>query len=117
MVTLRGEEASTARGLFPRLQHLARDAAGTNGPSGPLRARRILPGLRQRRRRGQQTPPAEVRSFMIEGMSRAEILESLPEGFCNDCWQQSLERQKQFSTDPKEDYPWVYHVTHIWDGI
>jgi len=47
MVTLRGEEASTARGLFPRLQHLARDAAGTNGPSGPLRARRILPGLRK----------------------------------------------------------------------
>jgi hypothetical protein len=54
---------------------------------------------------------------MIEGISRVEILESLPEGFCNDCWQQSLERQKQFSTDPKEDYPWVYHVTHIWDGI
>ena len=31
---------------------------------------------------------------MIEGMSRAEILESLPEGFCDDCWQQSLDRRR-----------------------
>lgn len=54
---------------------------------------------------------------MIEGMSRAEILESLPEGFCDDCWQQSLDRQQRFGTDPKKDYPWVYHVTHIWDEI
>jgi hypothetical protein len=44
---------------------------------------------------------------MIEGMSRAEILESLPEGFCDDCWQQSVDRQKQFSTDPEKDYHWV----------
>jgi hypothetical protein len=54
---------------------------------------------------------------MIEGMSRAEILESLPEGFCDDCWQQSLDRRLQFSTDPEKDYHWVYYVTHIWDGI
>jgi hypothetical protein len=55
--------------------------------------------------------------LMIDGMSRAEILESLPEGFCDDCWQQSLDRRQQFSTDPEEDYHWVYYVTHIWDGI
>jgi hypothetical protein len=55
--------------------------------------------------------------MMIEGMSRAEILESLPEGFCDDCWQQSLDRRQQFSTDPEKDYHWVYYVTHIWDGI
>jgi hypothetical protein len=55
--------------------------------------------------------------LMIEGMSRAEILESLPEGFCDDCWQQSLDRRQQFSTDPETDYRWVYYVTHIWDGI
>jgi hypothetical protein len=62
-------------------------------------------------------PPAGFGVSMIEGMSRAEILESLPEGFCDDCWQQSLDRQKRFSTDPGEDYHWVYYVTHIWDGI
>jgi hypothetical protein len=62
-------------------------------------------------------PPADFGVSMIEGMSRAEILESLPEGFCDDCWQQSLDRQKRFSTDPGEDYHWVYYVTHIWDGI
>ena len=54
---------------------------------------------------------------MIEGMSRTEILESLPEGFCDDCWQQSLDRRQQYSTDPDTDYHWVYYVTHIWDGI
>jgi len=54
---------------------------------------------------------------MIQGMSRAEILESLPDGFCDDCWQQSLDRREQFGTDPEKDYRWVYYVTHIWDGI
>jgi hypothetical protein len=62
-------------------------------------------------------PPAAFGVSMIEGMSRAEILESLPEGFCDDCWQQSLDRQKQFGTDPDKDYHSVYYVTHIWDGI
>jgi hypothetical protein len=38
---------------------------------------------------------------MIEGMSRAEILEALPEGFCDDRWQQAMDRQKQYSTDPE----------------
>jgi hypothetical protein len=90
---------------------------GTNGPSGRFARGASCQGCGKDIAEDGQHPPAEVRSFMIEGMSRAEILESLPEGFCNDCWQQSLERQKQFSTDPKEDYPWVYHVTHIWDGI
>ena len=54
---------------------------------------------------------------MIEGMSRAEILESLPEGFCDDCWQQSLDRQQQFGTNPEQDYHSVFYVTHVWDGI
>ncbi|HYB14732.1 MAG TPA: hypothetical protein VEF71_04575 [Streptosporangiaceae bacterium] len=55
--------------------------------------------------------------LMIQGMSQNEIRESLPEGFCDDCWQQSLDRQKQFNTDPETDYRWVFYVTHIWDGI
>ena len=63
------------------------------------------------------TRPPAFWSLMIEGMSRAEILESLPDGFCDDCWQQSLDRQKKFSTEPEKDYHWVYYVTHIWDGI
>jgi hypothetical protein len=54
---------------------------------------------------------------MIEGMSRAEIRESLPEGFCDDCWQQSLERAPKFGTNPEKDYHDVFYVTHIWDGI
>ena len=54
---------------------------------------------------------------MIEGMSRAEIRESLPEGFCDDCWQQSLERAPKFGTDPEKDYHDVFYVTHVWDGI
>ena len=55
--------------------------------------------------------------LMIEGMSRDEIRESLPEGFCDDCWQQSLERAPKFGTDPEKDYHDVFYVTHIWDGI
>jgi len=55
--------------------------------------------------------------LMIEGMSRDEIRESLPEGFCDDCWQQSLERVPKFGTDPEQDYHDVFYVTHIWDGI
>jgi hypothetical protein len=65
-------------------------------------------------------PPARLPTsgvLMIEGMSRAEILESLPEGFCDDCWQQSLDRQQQFGTNPEKDYHSVFYVTHIWDGI
>ncbi len=54
---------------------------------------------------------------MIEGMSRDEIRESLPEGFCDDCWQQALERVPKFGTDPERDYHDVFYVTHIWDGI
>jgi hypothetical protein len=61
--------------------------------------------------------PLDFGVLMIQGMSRAEIRESLPEGFCDDCWQQSLDRQKQFSTNPEVDYHAVYYVTHIWDGI
>ncbi len=30
---------------------------------------------------------------------------------------ESLDRQKQFGTEPKKDYHRVYYVTHIWDGI
>ncbi len=59
----------------------------------------------------------DFRSLMIEGMSRAEIRESLPEGFCDDCWQQSLERVPKYGTDPEKDYHDVFYVTHIWDGI
>lgn len=55
--------------------------------------------------------------LMIEGMSRDEIRESLPEGFCDDCWQQSLERAPKFGTDPDKDYHDVFYVTHVWDGI
>jgi hypothetical protein len=54
---------------------------------------------------------------MIEGMSRDEIRESLPQGFCDDCWQQSLERAPKFGTDPDKDYHDVFYVTHVWDGI
>ena len=54
---------------------------------------------------------------MIEGMSRAEIRESMPEGFCDDCWQQSLERVPKFGTHPAKDYHDVFYLTHIWDGI
>ncbi len=55
--------------------------------------------------------------LMIEGMSRAEIRECVPEGFCDDCWQQALERVPRFGTDPAKDYHDVFYVTHIWDGI
>ena len=54
---------------------------------------------------------------MIEGISRDEIRESLPEGFCDDCWQQSLERAPKFGTNPEKDYHDVFYVTHIWDGV
>jgi hypothetical protein len=52
--------------------------------------------------------------LMIEGMSRDEILAALPEGFCDDCWQQALDRQKQFNTNPEKDYHDVFYVTHTW---
>jgi hypothetical protein len=55
--------------------------------------------------------------LMIEGISRDEIRESLPEGFCDDCWQQSLERAPKFGTNPEKDYHDVFYVTHIWDGM
>jgi hypothetical protein len=55
--------------------------------------------------------------LMIEGMSRDEIRESLPEGFCDDCWQQSLDRAPKFGTNPDKDYHDVFYVTHIWDGM
>ena len=54
---------------------------------------------------------------MIEGISRAEIRESMPVGFCDDCWQQALERVPKFGTDPAKDYHDVFYVTHIWDGM
>ena len=68
-------------------------------------------------RRAPSRPPPTFGVLMIDGMSRAEILESLPEGFCDDCWEQALDRRQRFSTDPEKDYHWVYYVTHIWDGI
>ena len=54
---------------------------------------------------------------MIEGISRDKIRESLPEGFCDDCWQRSLGAGSKVGANPEEDYHDVFYVTHIWDGM